>query len=257
MKRAHALALVVLPLATVAAAPAPPGRAPDAILQDYAAALGGQKAWMRHRSVRIKRQVEVRGMQIQGTEERHATAAGKVLSVTTIPGMGTFRQGSTGRVRWAEDPINGLRVLAGPEDETARIDSTWSADFQLKKLYKEVRAAPPPAEAPAGAGYECLELIPRLARPAITCFDGKTHLRVLQKGVHATPQGDVPYTAQFRDWRAVDGVKVPFEEQMTAGPMTLEARILEIEFDAKVDPKLFEMPDVAAGGAAPAPAKKK
>src|SRR4051794_8283971 len=105
-------ALLLLALADAGAPPAiksgttratPAGTTPlrpaEAVLRDYARAIGGERAWTRHRSVYIKRQVRARGMEIGGTEERYATAKGQMLSVSTIPGMGTFRQGSDGKVR--------------------------------------------------------------------------------------------------------------------------------------------------------------
>ncbi len=217
-------------------------RTAEHVLDDYATALGGAKAWNKHKSVRIRRELEAKGMQIRGTEERVATSAGKMVSVTTIAGVGTMKQGSDGKVRWTEDPINGLRLLQGPEDEQARIDSTWDAELRLKAMYKEVHSVEPPMPPPAGQSWECVKLVPKLGEPATACFDAKTHLRVLQKGTHATPQGPVPYTAKFSDWREVGGVKVPHSEEMTAGPMTLEAKVAEVVFDQKVDPKRFAVP---------------
>lgn len=181
-------------------------------------------------------------MQIRGTEERWATSAGKGLTVTTIEGMGRFRQGSNGKIRWSEDPINGLRVLKGAEDEEARIEAIWSSELMLKKLYKEVRSVPPPVPVPPGGNYECVELVPRLAPRSVACFDAKTHLRAVQTGRHASPQGEVPYTTKFRDYREVGGIKLPYTEEMTAGPMTLHAKVIDVAFDIAIDPKMFERP---------------
>jgi hypothetical protein len=231
-------------------------RPAEEILDDYVKALGGEAAWKRHKSVHMKRKLEVKGMQIAGVEERYATASDKSLSVTTLGGMGTFRQGSDGKVAWSEDPINGLRILAGSEAEEAKIDNSWNAEVQLKGLYQKVRAVPPPEAPPTGKKYECIELTPKLAKPAITCFDAETHLRVLQKGTHATPQGEVPYRVMLSDWRVVDGMNLPHSEEMTAGPMTLQTKVIELKFDEKLDPKLFLPPKAARGGAKrPPPAK--
>jgi zinc protease len=233
--------MTLLVLFLLAAEPAPT-RSADAILDDYAKAVGGEQAWKKHKTVRMKRQVEIKGMNMSGTDERYATAAGKSLSVISLPGIGSFRQGSDGKVRWSEDPINGLRVLAGAEDEEAKVEATWNAELQLKKLYEKVRSVPPPEPPPAGKRYECVELTPKLAKPAVTCFDAESHLRVFQKGTHATPQGEIPYTVTFGDWREVEGIKMPFTEDTVAGPMNLGAKVTEVKFDEKVDGKLFVLP---------------
>jgi hypothetical protein len=221
---------------------ATPLRPAEAVLGDYTRAIGGEKAWNRHRSVYIKRQVQARGMEIGGTEERYATARGELLSVSTIAAMGTFRQGSDGKVRWSEDPINGLRILEGVEDEEARLDATWNSDVHLARTYRKVRSVPTPLPAPPGQRYECVELIAQVAPPAITCFDAATHLRVLQKGTHAGPQGAVPYLARFRDWRDVQGMKIPYSEETEAGALTMDAKVLEVKLDGTFDRKLFAVP---------------
>jgi len=245
------LCALALPIAvTVDASAADSPRSAKAILQDYARAVGGQAAWKKHRTMHLQREVSVKGMQIQGTEERWATAAGKCLNVISVPGIATFRQGTNGKVHWAEDPINGLRLLKGAEAEEARIESTWDAELNLAGMYDVVKLAEAPEKPPEGKRWECVELVPKVAKPAITCFDAETHLRVLQKGVDATPQGDVPYLTRFDDWREVAGVRIPHRQQMQAGPVTLDARITAVAFDVKLAPKLFEVPRAGSGSPA-------
>ncbi len=223
--------------------PADPGpRAAKAILDDYARAIGGEQGLGRHKNAYLKREIAVKGMGVNGTEERWSNSSGQLLSVTTLPGIGVVKQGSTGKVRWAEDPINGLRILKGPEEEQARLEGTWNADLKLAKLYKKVEVVPRPDGAPKNVALECLQLTPAVGQPAISCFDATTHLRVYQQGKQATPQGEVPYSAHLSDWRDVEGVKLPFREETTAGPMSVDARIAEVKFDQKMAPTLFKLP---------------
>jgi zinc protease len=229
-------------------------RSPDEVLADYVNAIGGEAAWKRHKSVHMKRRLEVKGMQLSGTEERWGAAGDKTLSVTTISGMGSFRQGSDGKVAWSEDPINGLRILEGPEAEEAKTEAAWNGELEMKKLFTKLRAVPPPDPPPAGHKYECLELVPKLAKPAVACFDAESHLRTIQKGSHASPQGEVPYKVTFSDWRQVGGMTLPYAEEMTAGPMTLLMQVTEVKLDEKLDAKVFALPKpVKAARAAAAP----
>src|SRR5205814_3172315 len=119
--------------------------------------------------------------------------------------------------------------------EEAKVDATWNADLQLKRRYQTVRAVPPPEPAPAGRRYECVELVAKLAKPSIACFDAETHLRTYQKGAHASPLGDVPYKTVFSDWREVEGMKIPYSEEMVAGPVTLLAQVTELKFDVPIE----------------------
>jgi hypothetical protein len=66
----------------------------------------------------------------------------------------------------------------------------------------------------------------------------------------------VPYRVSVSDWREVDGVKIPHAQEMTAGPMTLVARVTELELNKKIDPKLFALPKEARAAAGKPPAQK-
>lgn len=225
-------------------------RSPEEILADYATAIGGVEAWSKHKSLHTKLKLEVKGMQIGGTEERWMTAAGKMLSVTTIAGLGNFRQGTDGKVAWAEDPVYGLRLLEGAEAEESKVETSWNSDLNTLKLYDKVKAVPPPEPAPAGKRYECLELSLKVAKPSITCFDADSHLRVYQKGIRKGPQGDVPYRIVVTDWGTIKGMKFPQSLEMSLGTtMTLLVKMQDVKLDEKIDPKLFTVPKAARAAA--------
>ena len=237
--------MIAIFLFLLAATPAEtPLRPAQVILADYANAIGGREAWKRLRSVHIKRGLTVAGQGASGSEEHWATADGKNLSESSLRDVGTFRQGSDGRVTWSKDPVFGLRKLEGAEQEEARINGAWNAEADLASLYAKVTSVPPPkdAEKDAGASLECVELQKKLGKPSVLCFDTKTHLRVLQTGVQPSPGGDIPYKLVFGDWRAVKGIKTWYLEKMTAGPTTVEGRITSLVFDEKIPANRFKMP---------------
>jgi hypothetical protein len=223
-------------------APAARARSAQAILDDYAKAVGGPAALARHRTRYVKAEVSVKSMGITGSMERWSTSDGKAFGVMEMPGIGSSRQGSTGSVEWSQDPINGLRVLKGAEAEQSRLEATWDLDVRLKKLYRKVRTVPTPPEAPAGSPLECVELTGKIVQPVTMCFDASTHLRVFQKGKQDSPQGQVPYTALVSDWREVGGIKIPYREAMSAGPATMETLLTTVTFDEKIDPARFRLP---------------
>jgi len=247
------------PAAARAAPPAPgapgdgpPGRTVAAILADVVKALGSEAAWKAHKSLRLKLEMSFQGMGISGTGERFATKDDKALTVTDLPGMGTIREGSNGKVCWAQDPINGLRALSGAEAEQARLEAVWNPELRMNELYKSIELKPDPS----GAGLECLLLTPHDAPPVTNCYDAKTHLQVSQKGTRATPQGDTPFSSTLKDWRDVGGIKMPFSVDTQAGPITFTARLSDVKFDQPMSEKMFEPPaapsaTAAVPGAAP------
>jgi hypothetical protein len=210
------------------------------VLADYAQAVGGRDAWKRLRSMHAKRSLTVSGQGASGSEEHWATADGKNLGESTLTGVGSFQQGFDGRVAWSKDPIFGLRKLEGAELEDARINGAWNAETDLARLYVNVTSVPPPKN--ADASLECVELKRKVGSPSVLCFDPKTHLRAQQTGVQPSPGGEIPYKIEFGDWREIDGIKTWFEEKMTAGPSTIEARITSLKFDEKLSASKFRMP---------------
>jgi len=223
-------------------APAPAGgaRPPQAILADAVAATGGAAAWNAHKTARFQMDTVFQGMGMGGTGERYLTRAGKTLVITTLTGLGTVREGGNGKVFWSQDPLQGFRFLDGVEAEQARIEASWNADLDAATLFAKLASAN--EAGPDGAPLECVIATPKLGPDLKSCYDAKTHLEVLQTGVRATPQGDVPFRAVTRDWRTVGGVKVPFEAETQVGPITLVVHIKSLVFDEAMDDKIFEPP---------------
>jgi hypothetical protein len=212
------------------------------VLADYAKAIGDEKAWKKHKTLRVKREVSVKSMNFTSLEETRVELGGRIFSRSEMPSMGVFQRGSDGHTAWAEDPISGLRVLKDAEAEDVRIAATWNSEWRLGEVYAKVLSVVPPVPAPAGQVWECVELSKVKGAPSIVCFDSKTHLRALEKGVQASQGGQVPYVTRFSDWRPVDGVLVWHQEEVTVGPVTMAGRIVEIAFDEHFPATLFSLP---------------
>jgi hypothetical protein len=215
------------------------------VLADAVTAIGGEAAWNAHATMRLKLELTFPGMGISGTAERISARADKgkgdrMLLTTDIPGTGAFRSGTNGTVIWSDDPINGLRVLAGAEAEQARADAAWCAELRMAELYKSIDVKN--ETGPSGAALECLVLTPKEGSPITSCYDAKTHLQVLVKGTHTTPQGDTPFLSAVRDWAEVGGIKMPRAFDTQEGPLTFTMRVTEMKLDEPVDEHLFEQP---------------
>jgi hypothetical protein len=221
----------------------PPARAVDAILADVVAAVGGAAALGRHRSLHTKMEITFRGLGITGNAEHYAAVGDKALTVTLIPNLASTREGSDGTRFWSEDPINGLRILDGIEAEQARIEVAWNGELRMKELFSKIEARNELGE--DGARLECLILTPRTGPPMTNCFDARTHLMVVQRGVRSGPQGDMPVTARLSDWRQVGDVKMAYATEMQVGPLAFSGRVTSIEMDVPLDASLFAVPRVS------------
>jgi len=251
MKRLASLGLLLLGGCASSAAPQPATgpspavsgpRTPDAVLADSIAATGGLQTWNAHKTVHVKRTVALQAMAMDGPEEQFQTRANKSLTLTTVTGVGPVREGSNGKVFWAQDPVNGTRLLDGAEAEQARVEASWNADIEAHQLFPKIEAA---ADSPAG--LECLVMTPRVGPALRNCYDRQTHLQVSQEGTRVTPQGDIPFRSTVSDWRTVGGLKIPYLTEGHMGPVTVVATVNDVTFDEPMDDKMFEPP------AAPSP----
>jgi hypothetical protein len=212
-------------------------RTPEAILADSVAATGGLPTWNAHRTVHLKVTVALQAMAMGGPAEHFQTSADKSLTLTTVTGVGPVREGSNGKVFWAQDPVNGTRLLEGAEAEQARIEASWNADIEARRLFSKIEAA---ADSPAG--LECLVMTPRIGPPLRNCYDRQTHLQVSQEGTRVTPQGDIPFRSTVSDWRTVGGLKIPYLSEGQMGPVTVVTTVNDVTFDEPMDDKMFEPP---------------
>lgn len=241
-------AAAATPIRSAAAAPAPPpARSAVAILADSVKATGGDGPWKSHKSIETRTQIEYAKMAISGTRVQTVTSKNKSLAVTQIANVGQVKEGTNGHVVWSEDPVNGLRLLSGAEAAQFRMESTWNLERNMKKLFPKIAVKP---DSDGGRALECLELTPTAGQPITTCYDPETHLQVLQKGIAATPQGDVPFTSRIKSWKDAGGLKMPEVIEMVTGPIEFSARLIDVVFDKPVDDKIFEVPGAAKGKAA-------
>jgi hypothetical protein len=219
-----------------------PLRDAKTVLADYAKAIGDEKLWKKHHSVRVKREVSVKAMQFVSHEETRIARGEKIYGESEMPGIGRFLRGCDGHTAWADDPIGGLRVLKDAEAEDVRISAVWNSEWHLAASYARTLSVPPPKAMPTGQSWECVEFHKTKGQPTEICFDSNTHLRVWEQGVQASQGGQVPYVTKFSDWRPVDGVQVWHHESVTVGPVTMEGHIVEIVFDEPIPASLFALP---------------
>lgn len=243
----------------VAPAPPPPARAPEAIIADMIAAVGGRAALERHTSLHTRMEITFKGLGITGISEHWAASGDRVLTTTTIPNVAASREGSDGKVFWSEDQINGLRLLEGAEAEQARVEAAWNAELRMQELFAKIEAKNEATNGPGeGSGYlECLVLTPKSGRPLTNCFDPRTHLMVLQKGVRSGPQGEMPYLARTSDWRPVGDVKVAFGTEIQVGPLAFTGKVLSAELDVPTAAAMFAVPSATNPGPGATPDKAK
>lgn len=215
------------------------GEGPTAadVLDKYVAALGGAEAIQKFTS-----RTEKGAILVSGNEtpiELFLKAPNKRISVTHTP-KGESYTAFDGTIGWLGSTGRPPREMSPAEAEAAGLDAEFYLPLRIPKIFEQVRVG----RRESIAGVECETLIgSRPNRPPVRFyFDGKTGLLVRQVRYGETPLGRNPTQIDYADYRAVDGVKVPFRWTLarTNGRFTIQ--IAEVKNNVPVEDDRFSKP---------------
>ena len=159
---------------------------------------------------------------------------------TKIP-EGLLISAFDGSTAWTRDP---QATREAPEPMAAEARSNLQRDVIRLLLGAEdgslrVRAL---AGRPQRAGptrAHTAELSTSTMSPIVLSIDAET-MRVTKEAFAAGPGGQALVEESFSDYRAVDGVQMPFLAERHVGPITVKRRVLDIQLNRPLDPSLFK-----------------
>jgi hypothetical protein len=251
--RAEPRSVPSLEVAAQAAPPAekaapPPGKPSPSmtvkqLLDKWVQASGGAAAWGKLKTRTIKGEVSGFGPKPMPVEVQQQAPDHWHAKLTTPNGV--FEQAYDGKQGW--------HSFAGQSETDDSPDILREAQFAppltLAKLFKDLKVVAD-APLPKGAAHVIEgrqgELRVRLY------FDAQTGLLARLGVRQPTPAGDLPLEIDYDDYRAVDGVKLPFLSRSNKGGHASVETDSEIKHNVTVDSAQFALPKKEA---APPPAK--
>jgi photosynthetic reaction center cytochrome c subunit len=150
---------------------------------------------------------------------------------------------------WQVVPGRPLHPMSDADIRAAKLDSTFYFPLHIKELFGEFKTV-----ATDKVGDHTVDVV--VARqekqpPAKLYFDTDSGLLLRVLRYDQTPLGRLPAQTDYSDYRAVNGIKIPFE-RITARPSRrVTVKIDQIEQNIAIDDSKFEMP--AAASASPPP----
>jgi hypothetical protein len=86
---------------------------------------------------------------------------------------------------------------------------------------------------------------PKTGSPARQLIDAETYLpaRVVVKLDIPEAGGEVEQTTDVSDYRAVDGIKVPFAIKVSSAVQTFTITVTKVEHNVTIDPSVFARPE--------------
>ncbi len=207
------------------------------ILEKYVAALGGADT-IKKFSSRVEKGVILVG----GSEtpiDLFMKAPNKRVSVTHTPKGESFTafDGSTG---WLGSTGRPAREMSPAEAEAAGLDAEFYLALRLPQIFQQLR----PGHPETIGGVECETLIgTRPGRPPVRLyFESKSGLLLRQVRYGETPLGRNPTQIDYADYRAVDGVKVPFRWTLSRTNGRFTIQIAEVKNNVSVEDERFTKP---------------
>ena len=221
----------------------------DEILNKYVQAVGGAEAIQKINS-RVEKGTVSFGQQ-QMPVEVVAKAPNKRISVVHTPN-GDNMTAFDGHAGWIGNPgARPPREMSAAENEAFGFDSTFYLPTELKKMFAQFRVRP---AADKIGGHDVVQLIgvnPGKA-PMRLFFDKESGLLLRSVRYADTPLGRNPTQVDYADYRAQDGVKVPFQWTVARPSGRFTIQVSELQQNVPVDDKKFEKPAAASAPAKPA-----
>jgi outer membrane lipoprotein-sorting protein len=229
-------------LALAAAAPMPAQNGVDQILERYAQALGGQAAYEKVTTRTMKGTVEIPDDNVTGTALIVAKAPGSFRLTMDIPGYGVVETVVDGGNGWEKNPDSGTHAMSKADLAAAQRDRLFYREVRLKELYPAMTAVG--ADKLEGRAVYVVEATPAGGPAEKLYFDAGSGLLVKRDFERVTLEdGIVQYEILLRDYRDVDGVKLPFTIEQRAPDNTMIFKFAEIKNNVAVADAAFAKPE--------------
>ncbi len=247
---AGALVLAVLPVLSLAQAPAPaaaPARTPlppiDRILKHYRTAIGGEAAIKKHTSRTMVGAFEITGQGMKGDVSILAAAPDKFRLAIKLAGLGDLERGYDGHVGWSVDPTVGPRLLQGRELDELKQSADFFDELHDSSKYKSITVV---AKGPF-EGRDCYEVkVIRMTGFEYTeYFDVSSGLMSGVKMDATTQMGTVPVTTVMTEYKPFGGVLTPTVTRQRMMGLESVMTISSVSFD-NVPPGSFDLPPAIA-----------
>jgi outer membrane lipoprotein-sorting protein len=237
------LSLLLLPSLTTFAAP----QTADEIVEKHLAAMGGRDAMSKLTTRKSVGTVTIGtpGGDLTGPVETYAKAPNKSRAVLTLDlspmGMSesmTIDQRFDGNVGWAMNSLQGDSEITG--DQLNGMRNNYFPTSFLNYKEKGMTITVLPNETIAGRELIVLQITPKVGPGSKVYLDPKTYFSVRSSSRVTLPEvGEIEQTTEASDFRAVDGVQVPFKVVNASSIQTVTLTLKTVEHNIAIDDAMF------------------
>ena len=210
---------------------------PAEIVARFVDALGGEEALRAHTSATTKGTFELAAMGMSGELTVYQMAPDKLVTLTSFPGMGESVQGYNGEIAWAEDPMQGARLVEGQMLDDVRRDARFYGELEYDETYPEQTAV---GEVEwNGQTVVQLDLVDTAGNKSSQYFAKDSGLLVGMSATMTNEMGTADATFLFSDYEEFDGVVIPTVTSVNLMGMDFVQTIESVTWN-DVDESAFE-----------------
>jgi outer membrane lipoprotein-sorting protein len=214
----------------------------DQILEKYTEALGGRAACEKVTTRTMQGTVEIPDDNASGTAQVYAAAPERYRITLNIPEYGgvieTVVDGDNG---WQKNPDSGVHAMSRTDLAIARRDHHFYRELRLKELFPKMEPAAPAKV--NGRSVNVIAATPASGPPETLYFDAESGLLVKRDFERITLEdGIVQYEMFYRDYRDVDGLKMPSTIEQRSPDSTTIFKFSEIKNNAAIEDAAFAKP---------------
>lgn len=219
----------------------------DEIVEKHLAAMGGREALSKLTTRKSVGTVTVGtpGGDLTGPVETYAKAPNKSRAVLTLDlspmGMSesmTIDQRFDGNVGWAMNSLQGDSEITGDQLNGMRNNFFPSSFLNYKEQGMTIAVLP--NETIAGKALIVLQITPKAGPGSKVYLDPQTYFSVRSVSRVTLPEvGEFEQTTEASDFRAVDGVQVPFQVVNSSPMQTVTIKLKTVEHNIAIDDAMF------------------
>jgi len=145
-----------------------------------------------------------------------------------------------GQTGWIAAPKRPVRDLHGPELSIARMDADLQFALHIQEVFPDLRI-----QYPETLGDRRVDVLLGVADQRLSAklyFSQQSGLLVRMVRFAESPLGPNPTQVDFDDYRAVEGVQVPFRITLTEPNSTSTIQLEEVRHNVRIDPAVFARP---------------
>ncbi len=224
---------------------------PSELVERYAEAVGGREAFLNLPAIQLTGKLALPARNIEGNLLIARTSEPiQVFTEITIPGIGALRTGYDGNTGWANDPIQGPRVVEGMELDRIRDMSSLAATVREMEFYSEMETLEK-AEMNGESCWKVRMVWTENGRESYDCYSIETGLIVATVTMQSSPNGTMEVLTLLSDYKQFGNVLLPtrMDQPNTTGGQVIT--VTEVIFD-DIPNGMFELPPeiraLVAGG---------